>query len=156
MTASVHLRDVAADDLLIFFEQQRSPEANLMAAFPARDRDAFFTHWTTKILADETVIKKTVLFENQVAGNILSWQQADKRLLGYWIGKEFWGKGVATKALSEFLTLIDTRPLHAYVAEHNMPSIRVLEKCGFTISNREKFFSEVHGRDFEELLFVLK
>ena len=35
----VLLRDVEEDDLTIFFEHQRDPVANEMAAFAARDRD---------------------------------------------------------------------------------------------------------------------
>ncbi|MFN8426694.1 MAG: GNAT family N-acetyltransferase [Anaerolineales bacterium] len=30
------------------------------------------------------------------AGSIGSWDMEGKREVGYWIGKEFWGKGIAT------------------------------------------------------------
>ena len=76
-------------------------------------------------------------FEGQVAGNVVSWDQDGKRLVGYWIGKEFWGKGLATRALSELLDELTMRPLHAYVAKTNIGSIRVLEKCGFVRSDEE-------------------
>jgi RimJ/RimL family protein N-acetyltransferase len=68
-----------------------------------------------------------------VAGNVGCWTQDGQRLVGYWIGKEHWGKGVATQMLSMFLRLVADRPLHAHVAIHNLGSIRVLEKCGFTL-----------------------
>jgi hypothetical protein len=61
-----------------------------MAAFPARDREAFTTHWN-KILADRTVPVRTVLVDGFVAGNIVSWERDGKRLVGYWIGKNDWG-----------------------------------------------------------------
>ena len=70
-----------------------------MAAFPSRERDSFMGHWA-KILGDGTVVKKTILFDGHVAGNIVSWEQASERDVGYWIGREYWGKGVAAKALS--------------------------------------------------------
>ena len=54
------LRDVTEDDLLVFFEHQLDPDATHMAAFPARDREAFMAHWS-KILVDETVTKKTIM-----------------------------------------------------------------------------------------------
>src|SRR5512139_695928 len=98
MPTTVLLRDVIAGDLPIFFEQQLDPVANQMAAFPARDREAFMAHWT-KILADETNILKTILFDGEVAGNIVSWEHPDeggKREVGYWLGREYWGKGIAT------------------------------------------------------------
>jgi RimJ/RimL family protein N-acetyltransferase len=130
------LRDVVETDLPIFFEHQRDPEATRMADFPARDREAFTAHWQ-KILGDDTLTKKTIVFEGQVAGNVVSWEQEGKRLVGYWIGKEFWGKGLATRALAELLVELPMRPLHAYVAKTNLGSIRVLEKCGFKASDEE-------------------
>jgi RimJ/RimL family protein N-acetyltransferase len=130
MSLRVHLRGVRDDDLPMFFEHQQDPDANRMANFDARDRDAFMAHWA-KILRDETVVVRTIEFEDRVAGNVVSWQHDGERDVGYWIGREHWGKGVATAALSAFLDELDTRSLHAHVAAHNIGSIRVLEKCGF-------------------------
>lgn len=129
----VCLRDVVEEDLQIFFEHQRDPDATRMAAFPAREWEAFLAHWTTKVLGDPAVAKKTILFDGQVAGNVVSFERAGTPLVGYWIGKEFWGKGIATRALSRFLETVRTRPLFAHVAKQNVGSIRVLEKCGFRI-----------------------
>jgi RimJ/RimL family protein N-acetyltransferase len=108
-----------------------------MAAFPARDEDAFMAHWT-KILADPTVTARTVLLDEQVAGNVVSFEHEGHREVGYWIGREFWGHGVATRALLVFLNLVPSRPLYAGVAPHNSASIRVLEKCGFTVTGQEE------------------
>ncbi len=145
MTNDVLLRDVIESDLPIFFEQQHDPVANQMAAFPARDREAFMAHWT-KILADETNILKTILFDGQVAGNIVSWQQSGEREVGYLLGREYWGKGIATRALAAFLEHVKTRPLYAHVVKHNIASLRVLEKCGFTIT----------GVEVEEFILILR
>lgn len=134
-TADVVLRDVIEEDLPIFFEHQLEPEATRMAAFPSRNREAFMEHWRTKALGDETVVAKTVVVDGQVAGNVVSWQQSEEREVGYWIGREFWGRGVATKAVSAFLEHDRTRPLYAHVAEHNVASVRVLRKCGFAPSD---------------------
>jgi RimJ/RimL family protein N-acetyltransferase len=131
------LRDVVESDLPVFFEHQQDPEATAMADFPARDRDAFDTHWA-RILADDTLTKKTIVVEGQVAGNAVSWSQDGRRLVGYWLGREFWGKGLATRALAELVVELGTRPLHAYVARTNIGSIRVLEKCGFVRSDEDE------------------
>ena len=72
-----------------------------------------------------------------MAGNVVSWQQSGEQEVGYWLGREYWGKGIATRALSAFLDHFKTRPLYAHVAKHNRASIRVLEKCGFTITGEE-------------------
>jgi RimJ/RimL family protein N-acetyltransferase len=126
------LRDVVHDDLPIFFEHQSDPEAVAMAAFPAREYDAHMAHWADNVLPDETAFKRTIDVDGQVAGNVVSWEADGRRMVGYWIGREFWGRGVATRALSAFLDEVTTRPLYAHVATTNVASIRVLEKCGFT------------------------
>ena len=46
--------------------------------------------------------------------------------------RALWGRGIASEALAEFLHLEQSRPLYAGVAPHNIASIRVLQKCGFT------------------------
>jgi RimJ/RimL family protein N-acetyltransferase len=155
MTNDISLREVQESDLPIFFEHQREPVANQMAAFPARDRDAFMAHWA-KIMKDESVILKTILFEKQVAGNVLSFEMSGEREVGYWLGREFWGKGIATRALSEFLAQIQIRPLYAHVVKHNVASRRVLEKCGFTLSGEDKEFSNLNGMPVEGRILILQ
>ena len=153
MTSEVLLRDVEEADLPIFYEQQLDPEATAMAAFPSRDRESFMAHWA-KIMADKSVILKTILFDEQVAGNIVCWEQDSERQVGYWVGKEFWGKGIATKALAEFLNQVKTRPLVAHVAKHNIASRRVLEKCGFTLTREDKYYN-ARGEEMEEVILEL-
>jgi RimJ/RimL family protein N-acetyltransferase len=135
MPPPVTLRAVRDDDLPIFFEHQADPEANRMAHFPARDRDAFMAHWA-KIPDEASNWVRTVEVEGVVAGNVVSWVHDGERDVGYWIGREHWGKGVATAALASSLTLLEERPLFAHVVEHNLGSIRVLEKGGFVRSGR--------------------
>jgi RimJ/RimL family protein N-acetyltransferase len=129
----VLLRDVRDDDLPILFEHQLDPAAAATAAFPSRDREAFMAHWE-RIRGDGSVVLRTILFGEQVAGSVVSWQHEGDRLVGYWIGRDHWGKGIATAALAAFVQVVDARPLHARVAKENVASIRVLEKCGFTRS----------------------
>jgi RimJ/RimL family protein N-acetyltransferase len=137
----IALRPVEPGDLPLFFEHQRDPIAVAMVEFKSRDRAAFDKHWA-KILADETGLIRTIVVasdvspepsaKEHVAGNIVSWNSDGKREIGYWIDRAYWGRGVATAALSAFLRLEQTRPLYAGVAKHNVASIRVLQKCGFT------------------------
>jgi RimJ/RimL family protein N-acetyltransferase len=150
MTNNVVLRDVVASDLPIFYTQQLDPDATAMAAFPSRDRQSFMAHWA-KIMADDSVVLKTILFNGQVAGNIVSWEQDSEREVGYWVGKEYWGKGIATKALMEFLNQVKTRPLVAHVAKHNVGSWRVLEKCGFTVTREDNYYN-TRGEEIEEVI----
>ncbi|MFN8471540.1 MAG: GNAT family N-acetyltransferase [Anaerolineae bacterium] len=144
MTGDVHLRDVVHEDLPILFKHQLDPAATDMAQFPSRDRASFMAHWA-RLLGDDTVVTKTILVGDQVAGNIGSWEQDGERLVGYWIGREYWGKGVATLALAQFVAQVRTRPLYAHVSKSNIASRRVLEKCGFAPV----------GEDDEELVLRL-
>lgn len=149
--AEVTLRATTEDDLPAFFEFQRDPVANEMAAFPARDHEAFMEHWRVNILGDAAVRNRTILYDGVVAGNIGCWGTFEERLVGYWIARELWGKGIATRALSLFLLDVGERPLYAHAAKHNVGSIRVLEKCGFAIV-REQTVEESGGRIDEVVL----
>jgi len=157
-TKSIVLRDVMMSDLPIFFDQQLDPEANRMAAFTRKDpadRDAFMAHWA-KILRDETITIQTILFDGQVAGSVLSYVDEDgQREVSYWIGRPYWGKGVATRGLLAFLDHIKVRPLYARVAQDNIGSLRVLEKFRFTRIGEGRGFSEARGQEVEEFLLRL-
>lgn len=141
------LREVRKDDFDTLFEQQREPEAVAMAVFPARERDAFDAHWQ-KVLANDSNVVRVIEVDGEVAGNVGSWEQDGRRLIGYWLGMKFWGRGLATAAVTEFVEELDVRPLHAWVAASNVGSIRVLEKCGFVRIGE-------HTTDVEEYLYEL-
>ena len=157
MTGAVLLREVIADDLPIFFEQQLDPDANYMAAFTAgdpTDRDAYMAR-RTGILGDETIIWQTILYDGQVAGSVLCYEESGRREVSYWIGKPYWGKGIATQALAAFLGHVTERPLYARAAKDNLASLRVLEKCGFAISGEDKGFANARGAEIEEFILIL-
>ena len=146
----VRLRAVEDSDLDVLFAHQADPAAVAMAAFPARDRKQFDAHWA-KIRLDDTVVLRTILAGDVVAGVVSSWPDDGRRLIGYWIGREYWGRGVATRALALFLTEVPARPLYAHVATHNAGSMRVLRKCGFQPDPLEA----PPPAEPEELVFVL-
>ena len=154
MTVEVRLRSVEDSDLGVFFDHQADPDAVKMAAFPARDKDQFAAHWA-RIRADPTAIQRTIVADGVVAGNIVSWLLDGQRLLGYWVGREQWGRGVATQALLRFADEVSTRPLYAHVAVHNVGSIRVLEKGGFLRDRGQEAEAPVPDDGIEEFIFVL-
>jgi RimJ/RimL family protein N-acetyltransferase len=132
----VRIRPVEDADLPIFLAHQDDPVAATMAAFPSRAPDVFFEHWV-KIRADPINYTRTILADDEVVGDIVSWLDAGGREVGYWIGREHWGKGFATAALRLLLEEIEDRPITAHVAVHNIGSQRVLEKCGFVRVGQE-------------------
>jgi RimJ/RimL family protein N-acetyltransferase len=153
MNDDVSLREVRESDLETFFEHQMDPEATRMAAFPSRDHAAFMAHWT-KIMGDPANILQTVLLGGEVVGNVVNWEQDGERKVGYWIGRAYWGRGVATSALSQLLATVRGRPLVAHVAKHNVGSIRVLQKCGFTMTAEDRV-AMPDGSLVEDLVMTL-
>jgi RimJ/RimL family protein N-acetyltransferase len=156
----IQLREVADDDLVIFFEQQQDPAANWMAAFTAKDPTdwaAFAAKWA-KIRGDGTVTAKTIVCGGRVAGNIgcflAPW--SGQREVTYWVGRDYWGRRVATAALSALVRSLAMRPLYARAAADNIASIRVLEKCGFVPIGRERGFANARGAEIEEVVMELR
>jgi len=159
MISALRLRDVEEEDLAVFFERHLDPEACWMAAFTAKDptnRDAFRTHWR-RLLSDATVAAKTIVFNNQVAGSVMSYEDDHGPEVTYWLGRSFWGQGIATQALRAFLAQVNTaRPIHARVAKDNAASLRVLEKNGFVVISEDKGFANARGTEIEEWLLELR
>jgi RimJ/RimL family protein N-acetyltransferase len=158
--SDILLREVAEADLVTFFEQQQDPVANWMAAFTAKDPTdwaAFVAKWA-KILDDGTGTARTIVCGGRVAGNVLSFiaPWSGQREVSYWVGRDHWGRGVATRALAACVGGLADRPLYARAAGDNLASIRVLEKCGFVLVGRARGFANARGAEIEELVLELR
>ena len=149
------LRPVQSGDLPIFYHDQLDPEASRLAAFASRQNKAFDEHWQ-KILGDPTVNLRTIVYNGEVAGYVVAFDRKGEREVGYWLGKQFWGKGIATRGLRKFLHLEQGRPLCAQVAAHNLGSIRVLEKSGFQLIREESEFARQNQVSIPGLVMQLK
>ena len=108
------------------------------------------THWTTKVLGDPANLVQTVTVDDVPAGNVVAWWEDDQRFIGYWFGREFWGRGIGSAALTLFLQREQERPLYADPFAGNTGSVRLLEKCGFHRTGTVQ-----HG-DNEHIVFVLE
>ncbi len=152
MTA-IQLRPVTSADLDVLFDFYRDPVAGRVAAFvheDPSDRAAFHAHWA-KLLADASILKRVVVADGVVVGNVVSWGGAADREVTFWIDRALWGRGVATKALAAFLGEETTRPLLARTAKDNVGSRRVLEKCGFRVVGEGRWFAHARGAEIDEL-----
>ena len=150
----VRLRDVASEDLPALYQFQLDPESNQMAVTNARDLDAFDATWA-EILSDRSIVAKAVLVDGMLVGSITCFKMDGLDAIGYWIAREHWGRGIATRALDLILREVSTRPLHARVAKTNVGSIRVLERCGFAITGRRMAPADDRFPACEELLLTL-
>ncbi|MFZ0544713.1 MAG: GNAT family N-acetyltransferase [Candidatus Promineifilaceae bacterium] len=151
----IELREVQEADLDLFFAFQQDPAAVHMAAFVSRDptdRAVFDAHWQ-RILADEQTTNRTILFEGQVVGHVASFVMFGDLEVTYWIDRAYWGKGLATQALSAFLTTVQKkRPIYGRAAKDNLGSRRVLEKCGFQYVGEDKGFANARGKEIVEVI----
>ena len=150
----VRLRMVQRDDLAILYEFQLDPAGYRMAFTRPRTADDFDAHWD-KILDSSTVVLRAIVASDALVGSISCFQSDNQHYVGYWIGREFWGQGIATRALALLLDEVLIRPLFARVAVSNVASIRVLEKCGFRTILREWSPSTERFVECEEALMVL-
>ena len=152
------LREATDSDIDVLFEHWQDPEANRMAAFTSADpsdRPAFDERWR-RFREQDDLIALVIEFDGEVVGSIGSWDNDGEREVTYWLGREHWGKGLASRALAEFLADVDsTRPMHAATAVDNVGSQRVLEKCGFRRVGSGRGYSNARGHDVEERLFRL-
>ncbi|MER7795124.1 GNAT family N-acetyltransferase [Streptomyces sp. NPDC097640] len=154
----VTLREVRDDDLSVFWAQMNEPEGIKMAAFTAEapsDRAAFDAHWARNSQDPAVTLRTVVGGSGEIVGHAAVFGPSEEREVTYWIGREYWGRGAATAALRELLGAVPERPLHARAAADNGGSIRVLEKCGFVVTGRERGFANARGEEIDEVVLTL-
>jgi RimJ/RimL family protein N-acetyltransferase len=79
--------------------------------------------------------------------------------LGYWIGEQYWGRGIATECLKliidyAFSAELGLKQLCAYVFPENKASIRVLEKNGMNKIGEVNEYHKLSGRDRTSFIYV--
>lgn len=156
--SNVRLRPSVVADLEHFFTFQLDDEANYLAAFTSKDpndRQAYLEKYT-KLLNEPTVNQQTILVGEDIAGSIAKFEIEGKAEITYWIDKKFWGKGIATAALKEFLLTEPARPVLGRVAFDNYGSQKVLEKCGFIKIGTDKGFANARQAEIEECIYKLE
>lgn len=145
------------DDLSTFFQFQLDRDANYLAAFTAKDpndKTAYLQKYS-KHLADPTIRMCTIKIDDVIVGSIAKFMIQEEAGITYWIDREYWGRGIASAALNDFLKLEQARPIHASTAFDNYGSQRVLEKAGFVRVGTEKGFANARQSEIEEYLYKL-
>jgi len=125
-----------ADDFLVArWMTQRFPHPYTM-------RDA--QEWVAHAVAETDGTYLVIEVDGALAGGLgvepLGSERNGVAMFGYWLGRSYWGRGIATEAAKMLadhaLTMGGLRRLEASVFVENLASIRVLEKCGFTLEGR--------------------
>lgn len=151
---AVTLREPQLDDIARLYEFQCDPESNRLAGVYPRSRDAFDAIWT-KVLTEGHIASRVILADGVLVGQINRFPRNELDYVGYWLDRSHWGRGIATRALRQFLGIVWQRPLHAQVAAHNVASIRVLRGCGFVEVGREFSPGDERFVACEEVQFLL-
>lgn len=122
--------------------------------FPYSEQDAI--DWITSMAADPTRHPFAVELNGQLVACVSYWSIEQKGVeVGYWVGKDYWGKGICTTALAMLLSskgFPGDSAVFARVMAQNIGSQRVLEKCGFSF--RESGVIVKAGREIEAKFYV--
>jgi RimJ/RimL family protein N-acetyltransferase len=145
---------VVADD----FEVARWMVRRFPHPYTLRDAE----EWIAIAMADPPGQILAIEVDGAIAGGIAVEPHEGERggtaLFGYWLGRAYWGRGIATEAarmLSDFaLQTGGLRRLEATVFAPNTASARVLAQCGFALEGRSPgFYVDRSGAVCDGLLF---
>ena len=149
----VSLRALTEDDLPTIFVFNSDPVGAEMVGMPVRDEETFYAN-RARNMANPANQMFAILVGDEVVGDLLSWPDEEgHRRVGYWLGRQYWGRGIATAALTAFLAEQTERPLYADVSTANPGSLRVLQKCGFRMLAEDE---PGHGHVPEEFFLRLE
>ena len=153
----ITLTKTIKDDLISFFQFQLDEEANYLAAFTAKGMKYKTTYIEkyTKFLTDPTITMRTIKINNEIVGSIAKFVMEGDAEITYWIDKNFWGQGIAAKALQDFLKIERTRPIHGRVAFDNYGSQKVLEKNGFVKIGEDSGSANARQAEIKEYIYKL-
>lgn len=154
--ANIRLRPVTLADVPELFRQQSDPESNTLAGVKPRSREAFEAKWQS-ILADPTVTPRAIIDSNgELVGSINCFMLDGQPAVGYWIAREHWNKGYATRGLALLLQEVTTRPLYARIDANNKASMKVLQRCGFVVTHHQKGPEDDRYLPCEEACLILR
>jgi [ribosomal protein S5]-alanine N-acetyltransferase len=110
-----------------------------------------------------------ILYKNNPEGDrnlvgIISLKNIDlvnkKANLGYWIGEQYWGNGIASESvalvINHAFSVLGLEEVYAYVYSENKASMQVLEKNGMTKKDKIYEYSKKLGRYQNTAKFVIK
>jgi [ribosomal protein S5]-alanine N-acetyltransferase len=79
--------------------------------------------------------------------------------IGYWLAEPYWGRGIVTGAVRAFVPVAfhgsGITRLQAGIFANNPASMRVLEKCGFTLEAVHRNAVTKNGVTMDEMMYVL-
>jgi len=136
----IRLRNFTMDDVKGMMEiaNNKKISANLSDGFPSPFTEESARKFIKETLDSERISRFAIEYDGKHVGNIGLHPGTDiyskNAELGYFVGEEYWGMGIATEAIQQMIQFgfkeMDLIRIYAGVFEYNKASMRVLEKCG--------------------------
>lgn len=153
-------RDRAA---IVRHANNRKVWINLRDRFPYPYTHADARNWLESLVGFHPETNFAIAVDDQAVGGIGFTVQHDvgyrSAEIGYWLGEEFWGRGIATEALiavtEHAFANYDVCRLYAHVFDWNAASARVLEKAGYAFEGRLKKSVTKDGQTIDQLMYAM-
>ncbi len=150
-------------DAIVRHANNRKVSINLRDRFPYpyTARDA--RNWLDSVVDQKPETNFAIDVAGEAVGGIGFTTQYDvgrrSAEIGYWLGEEFWGRGIATEALiavTEYaFANFDLCRLYAHVFDWNSASARVLEKAGYEFEGRLRKSVTKEGQTIDQLMYAM-
>ena len=149
-------------DAIIRHANNRNVWINLRDRFPYPYTINDARTWLENVIGLKPETNFAIAVEGEAVGGIGFTVQHDVAYrsaeIGYWLGEEFWGRGIASEALvavTEYaFSKYDLCRIYAHVFEWNRASARVLEKAGYAFEGRLRKSVTKNGQTIDQLMYA--
>ena len=162
-TCSVRSWDWRDRDAIVKHANNRNVWINLRDRFPHPYTVNDARRWLDMVVGQEPEMNFAIAVADEAVGGIGFTVQHDvarrSAEIGYWLGEEFWGRGIGTEALIAVtdyaFSNYDVCRLYAHVFDWNRASARVLEKAGYEFEGRMKKSVTKDGQTVDQLMHAM-
>ena len=162
----IKLRSWHIDDLETLVSIANNPNiAKYMAdAFPypyTHEKGKSFIEFAT---SNPTASIFAITIDNKPLGSVGLHLQSDilrkNAEIGYWLAEEHWGKGIVADAINQIITYgfenLDIVRIFARIYGTNIPSQKVVEKCGFKLEGKYEKTIFKNNEFLDELIYAIR
>jgi RimJ/RimL family protein N-acetyltransferase len=150
-------------DAIVRHANNRKVSINLRDRFPYPYTLSDARNWLESVVGYEPETNFAIAVAGEAVGGIGFTLQHDvgrrSAEIGYWLGEEFWGRGIATDALiavtEHAFANYDLCRLYAHVFDWNGASARVLEKAGYSFEGRLRKSVTKEGQTIDQLMYAM-
>ena len=119
--------------------------------------------WVNEGCKFDGTCNRAIVINDQCIGTIgATFGKAEHQFtaeIGYWIGQDYWGRGIVSKAVKMFTRFLfssyDLKRVFAPVAHENVASIAVLRKCGFVCEGVFHNNMYLRGEFYDEHVYAI-